>query len=68
MSSVQLTSVCLSVNKLKKKKQTTAKTAAGKRRCQCTDVNVHVLYNLSHVTTERTYTIGDLATGYFTNW
>ena len=45
----------LSVDKLKKKKQTTRKTAARKRRCLCTDVNVYVMYNLSHVKTERTY-------------
>ena len=44
----------LSVDKLKKK-TTTGKTAAGKRRCQCTDVNVYVMYNLSHVKTEGIY-------------
>ena len=54
MSVVQL---YLSVDKLKKK-QTTGKTAARKRRCWCTDVNVYVVYNLSHVKTERTYIFG----------
>ena len=54
------TELCLSVDKLKKKKkQTKVKTAAGKRLCQCTDVNVYVVYNLSHVKTERTYTTQD---------
>ena len=41
---------------LKRKK--TGKTAAGKRLCQCTDVTVYVVYNLSHDNTERTYTFG----------
>ena len=49
MSIVQLS--CISVDKLKKKKKTIRKTAAGKRRCLCTDVNVYVVYNLSHVKT-----------------
>ena len=35
------------------------KTAAGKRRCCCTDVNVYVMYNLSHIKTERTYKPGN---------
>ena len=48
------TELCLSVDKLKKKKkQTTGKTAARKRLCWCTDVTVYVLYNLSHVKTEQ---------------
>ena len=55
------TELYLSVDKLKKK-QTTGKTAAGQRRCQCTDVNVYVMYNLSHVETERTYTPAQLQT------
>ena len=44
------------MDKLKKKKETTGKTATGKRWCLYSDVNVHVMYNLSHVETERTYT------------
>ena len=51
------TELCLSVDKLKKKKQTTRKTAAWKRLRQCTDVNVYVVYILSRVKTGRTYTI-----------
>ena len=56
------TELYLSVDKLKKKKQTTRKTAAGKKRCQCTDVNVYLMYNQSHVKTERTYTPAQLPT------
>ena len=44
------------MDKLKKKK--TRKTAARKRLCKCTDVNVYVVYNLSHVKTDRTYKEG----------
>ena len=50
------------MDKLKKKKQTTGNTAAGKRLCKCTDVNVYVVYNLSHVISERTYTPAQLQT------
>ena len=57
------TELCLSVDKLKKKtKQTTGKTAAGKILCKCTDVNVYVVHNLSHVEAERTYTPAQLQT------
>ena len=55
------TELYLSVDNLKKK-QTTRKTEAGRGRCQCTDVNVYVMYNLSHVETERTYTPAQLQT------
>ena len=40
------------MDKLRKKK--TKKIAAGKSLCWCTDVNVYVVYNLSHAKTERT--------------
>ena len=61
--SVVTTELCLSVDKLRKnKKQTTKKTVAGKRLCLCTDVNVYVVYNVSHVETERTYTPAQLQT------
>ena len=56
-----MSTVSLSVVKLKKKK-TTKKTAARKRLCLCTDVNVQVVYNLSHVKTERTHTPAQLQT------
>ena len=46
-------SVC---GQVEEEKQTTRKTAAGKRLCQSTNVNVCVMHNMSHVKTERTYT------------
>ena len=45
--------------KLKEKKQTTGNTAAGKMVYRC---QVHVVYNLTHVETERTYTPAQLQT------
>ena len=46
------TELCLSVDKLKKKR----KKKTGEERCQFTDVNVYVVYILSTVETENTYT------------
>ena len=44
------TELCLSVEKLKEEKKT------GKERCLCAEVNVYVVYILSTVKTENTYT------------
>ena len=41
-------------------KEGTGKTAARKRLCWCADVGVYVVYNLSHVKTERTHTPAQL--------
>ena len=53
------TELCLPVDNLKKKNKQQGRQRQGRGRCECTDVNVYVMYNLSHVKTERTYNLHD---------
>ena len=52
------TELYLSVDNLKKKNKQQGRQRQGRDGVSGTDVNVYVMYNLSHVKTERTYTIG----------